>query len=265
MASTYPAGAVEAPLPAPAVRDRGRFFVAYAAICLIVAVGGFVPSFWYPVASASFGGTWLVVFHGVMFTAWTVLFLSQTLLVERGRLIDHRAWGVAGVSLASMLLLIGIATAIASLEARLAAGFGDRARAFTVVPITSVALFFGFFAAAVANVTRPDWHKRLMMIATGVALVPAFARMFFVLVDGRAIGATAATSRPGTPEIALRPSAAVLALLLGAALADRRRRGSWHPAWSWGIGIFVVICLARVPLSRTQGWYSFADWLVAFG
>lgn len=265
MASTYPVGAVEAP-PSPVVaRDRGRFFVVYAWICLAVAFGGFVPSFWYPLASTGFGGTWLVVFHGVMFTGWAVLFLTQTLRVERGRLVDHRAWGVAGVSLASMLLLLGIATAVGALEARLAAGFGDKARAFTIVPISSIAMFFGFFVAAVANVHRPDWHKRLMMIATAASLLAAFARFFFVLVDGRAFGATAATSPPGIPEVALRPAAAVLTLLVGAALVDRRRRGGMHPAWYWGIGIYATISITRVPLSRTQAWYAFADWLVAFG
>jgi hypothetical protein len=254
-----------AALRPPAVtRDRGFLFVAYALVCFAIAIGGFVPSFWLPAARLGFGGTWLVIFHGVMFSAWSALFLSQTVLVERGRVIDHRAWGLVGISLASMLLLLGFATAVASLEARLAAGFADRARAFTIVPITSVMLFFGFFAAAIANIPRPDWHKRLMMVATGAALVPAFARIFFVLLDGRAIGATAATSPPGTPEMALRPSAAVLVLLLVTAIADGRRRGKLHPAWLWGMGIFAAACVARVPLSRTPAWYAVTDWLTAF-
>lgn len=263
MAATYSAD--QAPPPGIASRDRGGFFVGYALVCLAVAIGGFVPSFWLPMATTGFSGTWLVVFHGILFSAWPLLFLTQIVLVERGRLIDHRAWGVAGVSLASMLLLLGIATAVGSLEARLAAGFGDRARAFTIVPMTNIVMFFGFFAAAVANVSRPDWHKRLMMIAIGIALVPAFARIFFVLVDGRAIGVVEATSGPSTPMIALRPSAAVLALVVGAALIDRRRRGALHPAWIWGIAIFATVCLARVPLSRSDAWYTIADWLVAFG
>ena len=264
MATALPIEA-DAPSPVAAKRDRGAYFTIYAAICAIVGIGGFVPSFWLPMATTGFGGTWLVFVHGILFSAWVTLFLAQTILVERGRLHDHRAWGMLGVSLASMLLLVGIATAVHSLGARLEAGFGDRARAFTVVPITTVGMFFGFFAAAIANIPRPEWHKRLMMIATGTALVPAFARLFFVLVDGRPIGATVATSRPGTPELTLRPSAAVLILLVGAALADRRRRGALHPAWIWGIAIFTVVSLARVPLSRTPAWYAVCDWLVAFG
>lgn len=265
MATTFAGDGIDAPPVPVATRDRGRLFVVYAWTCLAVAFGGFVPSFWYPLSTTGFAGSWLVIVHGLMFSSWTVVFVTQTLLVERGRVIDHRAWGVAGVSLASMLFLIGIATAVGSLETRLADGFGDRARAFTIVPMSNVVLFFGFFAAAVANVRRPDWHKRLMMTATGIALVPAFARIFFVLMDGRAIGATGATSAPSTPLIALRPSAAVLVLLLGAALADRRQHGSLHPAWLWGMAIFVAVCLVRVPVSQTAGWYAVADWLVAFG
>jgi len=262
--ATLPADAREAPPPNSALRDRGGLFVAYAWICLAVAIGGFVPSFWWSMATGGTSGTWLVFVHGMMFSGWVVLFLAQTIQVERGRLNHHRAWGVLGVGMASMLLLLGIATAVGSLEARLAAGFGDKARAFTIVPMTSVAMFFGFFAAAVANVHRPDWHKRLMMIATGAALLPALARVFFVLADGRAIGATAATSPPGIPEMALRPATVVVLLLVGTALIDRRRRGALHPAWVWGIAIYAVVSLVRIPLARTPAWYAVADWLVAF-
>lgn len=265
MATTYPAGAADALPPLVATRDRGRFFVAYAAICVAIAVGGFLPSFWLPMATIGFAGSWLVVFHGLLFTGWTLLFLSQTLQIERGRLINHAAWGMAGISLASILLVFGIATAIGSLEARLTAGFGDKARAFTIVPMSAITMFFGFFVAAIANVRRSDWHKRLMMIATAASLTAAFARLFAVIVDGRAFGATAAMSPPGIPEIALRPATGVLALMVGAALVDRRRRGAMHPAWYWGIGIYAAVSVLRIPLSRTQAWYGFADWLVAFG
>lgn len=265
MATLAPAARSGEPTIRTSHADRGMLFVAYAWICLGVAVLGFAPSFWYPMGTASFNGKWLVVAHGVLFTAWPILFLVQTLLVERGAIMRHKAWGVAGVSLATMILLLGIATVEAQLTDRLAAGYGNRARSFSITPLTNIALFFGFFAAAVANVGRPDWHKRLMMIASAIVLLPAFARMIFILVDGRPIGPLPAITPPGAPELGLRPGALVMLLLVGTAIADRMRRGAVHPAWWWGIGTFGTVALARVLLARTEGWYAVTDALVAFG
>lgn len=244
--------------------DRGRFFVLYAWLCLAIAVAGFAPSFWYPLGVSAFNGSWLVVTHGLLFTGWAVLFLTQTRLVESGRLLNHRKWGIAGVSLATMLLLIGIATVEAQLTDRLAAGFGDKARAFTIVPLSNIALFFGMFATAVALATRPDWHKRLMMAATAVVLTPPLARFFFVLIDGRPLGPIPALTPPGTPLLALRPSSLVLMFLVGTAILDRRRLGRFHAAWGWSIGAFLLIAIARIPFAQTEAWRGFADWLVAF-
>jgi len=249
----------------PAAADRGRFFINFAWLALAIAVLGFAPSFWFPIGARSFNGSWLVVTHGVLFTAWAVFFLTQTHLVETGRLVSHRKWGVAGVSLATMLLLVGIATVEAQLTDRLAAGFGDKARAFAIVPLTNIALFFGLVATSLGMVARTDWHKRLMMAATAVALTPPLARFFFVLVDGRPLGPIPAVTPPGTPLLTLRPAALVVALLVGTALIDRKRLGSVHPAWLWAIGGYVALALTRIPASSTEAWYGFADWLVAFG
>lgn len=246
--------------------DRGRFFIDYAVVCLAIAVLGFLPSFWVPLGVLRYGDSGLVLAHGVLFTAWPLLFLWQTVQVERGQIVNHRAWGMIGVSLATMLLLVGIATVEAQLTERLTSGFGDRARAFAIVPLSNIALFFALFAAAVANVSRPGWHKRLMMCASAAVLVPAFARMVAVLIDGRPLGVPAGASPPGLPEMVLRPAALVAALMVAAALIDRRRRGgTTHPAWLWGIGLFVTIAVGRIAVARTEVWYSVADALVAFG
>lgn len=246
--------------------DRGQFFVSYAIVCLAIAVLGFLPSFWIPVGAARYADTGMVLAHGVVFTAWPALFLSQTMMVERGRIASHRAWGIAGVSLATMMLLVGISTVEAQLTDRLAFGYGNRARAFAIVPLTNVALFFGLFVAAIGNVARVDWHKRLMMCASAIVLVPAFARIVFYLVDGRPLGPPPLNAPPGTPELTLRPAALVLVLMIAAALVDRRRRGgALHPAWLWGIGLFAAVSIGRIPLARTEWWYAATDALVRFG
>lgn len=262
MTSTYADPALAAEVQ---VREKGSLFVGYSAICVAIAVGGFFPSFWMKLPSGSFGGSALVVVHGLLFTAWPLLLLSQAILVNRAQLGHHRAWGVAGVSLATMLLLIGIGTAIGSIEGRLAAGFGDRGRSFAIVPLSNIVMFFGFFAFAIANVRRPDWHKRLMLVATSAALTAAVARFIFLIVDGRPFGASATMSPPGTVTGALRPSAVIVILMVGAMLYDRKQRGSFHPAWFWGIGIYVAVALIRIPLAATPQWLALTEFLIHFG
>lgn len=266
MATTYTSDATTAARASAGSADRGQFYVNYAAVCLAVAVLGFLPSFWLPLGSARYADTGMVLAHGLTFTAWPLLFLWQTMQVERGRIANHRAWGVAGVSLATMMLMVGISTVEAQLTDRLAFGYADRARAFTVVPLTNILLFFGLVVAAIARVRQPDWHKRLMMCASAVVLVPAFARLIFYIVDRRPLGPPPVNAPPTTPELALRPGGLVLILMLAAALIDRRRRnGALHPAWLWGIGAFAAVSLGRVPLARTDAWYAFTDALVRFG
>ena len=116
--------------------------------------------------------------HGLLFSLWTLFFLSQALLVANGRLKSHRKWGLLGISLATAMLFTGLAVAIQGLDERLEAGYGDAARAFTIVPVSAILLFAGLVTAAIANLRRPEWHKRLMLIATTALLqaaLPAFS------------------------------------------------------------------------------------------
>ncbi len=244
--------------------DRGNLYLAFPAICLVIAIGGFVPTFWIPLASGGNAGSPMVVLHGFVFTAWPVLLLWQAWQVEHGRLSRHRAFGVAGVSLATAMLLIGIATAILSYQARTTAGLEPAARRQLIVPISNIALFFAFFAAAVACLARSDWHKRLMLIATVQTLIAPLARWFFVLLGERQIGASAAVSPPARPIQALRPTTIIIVLLVGAMLYDRKRRGFLHPAWPIGIAATLAVAVLRVPLSETEAWAGMVRWLAAF-
>jgi hypothetical protein len=72
------------------VREKARlFYVWIAAACAVVAFGGFAPTYWLQIPAGTFVGSPLVHVHGVLFSSWTLLLLSQTLLVANGRLRNH--------------------------------------------------------------------------------------------------------------------------------------------------------------------------------
>ena len=249
-------------LPTARARRAG-FYVWMAAVCAVVAFGAFLPTYWLQLAGGTFVGGPLVHLHAAVFTAWTLLFLSQTWLAANGGLRHHRDWGLVGVSLATALVLIGSATAIQSGSGR-AAIYGDAALAFMIVPLTAIALFAGFFTAAVANLRRPEVHKRLMLLATISLLNAAVARIFFVLKTGGGAGLRPGLGPPTPMTATIAPALLMDLLVLAAILYDWRARGRPHPAYLAGAAIFLAVQLLRIPLSQTTQWLAFAKGLTAF-
>lgn len=244
----------------------GNFYVWMAVACIVVSVGGFAPTYWLPLATGAFMNRGpLVNLHGALFAAWPFFFLWQTWLAAQGRFEHHQASGVAGVSLATAMVVIGVATGIGNMLHRLAEGDGDMARAFSVVPLTSIALFGVLVAIAVANVKRPDVHKRVMLVASISILQAAVDRIYYLLVVGGKPGVPLGFN-PTPPVMASVPGALITDLLVAAAMVyDWRTRGRPHPAYLIAGAVLLFVQLIRVPLGPSPPWLEFAHFLAGFG
>jgi hypothetical protein len=249
----------------PARTGAGYFYVWMAAVSVLIAFGGFAETYWLQLLGGTFvASAPMLHLHGLLFSAWTLLLFSQTWLAAKGSLDHHRAWGLAGISLATALVFVGVATAIHSMSVRIPLD-GDASRRFLIVPLTAIGGFAILFVAAVANINRPDWHKRFMLVATFSLLQAAIARFFFLAATGGGPGA-----RPG-----LAPAVPVATSLAGGAIADLlivagavydwRSRGKVHPAYLVGGVVMVALQAVRVPLSQTHAWLAFADGMARFG
>ena len=97
--------------------SAGRFYVKMAWVCLAIAVIGFLPTYWIPLARGAFDRPPILHLHALAFYGWTLFFVSQASLVSRRRIARHRELGVVGVALATALLFIGMAAALSSLRA----------------------------------------------------------------------------------------------------------------------------------------------------
>lgn len=241
-----------------------KFYVTMAAIFAAIAFGGFFGTYWLQVARGTFTGSPMMHLHGLLFSLWTLFFLSQALLVANRQLKTHRAWGLFGVSLATAMLFTGMAVAIQGLQFRLEAGYGDAARAFTIVPVSGVLMFAGFVTAAILNLRRPEWHKRFMLIGTTAVLQAAIARFFFLAATGGGPGARPGLGPPQPIEGTMLAGVLVLLLVVAAMVHDRRSHGRVHPAYWWGFGVIVTVQLLRPVVGYTEAWYRVADFLVAF-
>jgi len=253
-----------APERAPARRAvplrRSRFYLFAAIACAAVAIGGFMGTYWLQLPAGTFRGPPLLHVHGFLCTVWVLYLISQSNLITRGKIRNHRDWGLLGIALASVLTVVALAVALASLNQRLAQGAGDEARAFLIVPLSAIGLFAGFTAAAIANVKRPEWHRRFMIVGTVCLIQAALARVFFLISTGGGPG-----MRPGLSPVPPVSIAAVPALLLeliivAGMIRDWRVLGRVHPAWIIGAVVITLFELIRAPISASPAWLGFADW-----
>jgi hypothetical protein len=240
------------------------FFVWMAGACALVAFAGFAPTYWLQLPAGTFVGSPLLHLHGLLFSAWTLFFLLQTMFVARGRVHRHRAWGLLGVSLATAMVLVGFATADEVLAKRLAAGAGDKARAFHIVSTSMMTMFGGLVFAAIATVKRPQVHKRLMLLATIAVMPPAVARLFFAFNVGISPGLRPGLGPPRTVESVMASNLAADMLILVGLIYDWRTRGRPHPVYLIGGVAIVGVQLLRDPISTTPWWYAMADFLARF-
>jgi hypothetical protein len=244
---------------AAARQRRSWFYVWMAGAFVIVAFGGFFPTYWMQLPARTFVGAPLLHIHGALFSAWTLLLLSQTMLAAAGKLDHHRAWGLAGIALASAMVVVGLVTAVRSLETELAAGNGDASRSFFVVPVSALLLFAGFMIAAIANIRRSEAHKRWMLLATIALLQAPMGRVAFILATGGGPGKRPGLSPPPPMLATMIPSLLLELFIVAGIVHDWRTRGRPHRAWLIGGAVMTAVIVLRGPIGATPWWIAFAD------
>ena len=236
---------------ARAVGSYDRIFYSGMAIAMAATVfAGFAPTYYLRgyTATATFSGLTsippLLHVHGVLFTAWVLLFLVQTVLVAGRKVATHRALGVGGVVLGIAMVAVGWQTAVGA-AARGSAPPGLDPMIFLVVPIFDILLFAGFVSAAIAQRRNKEAHKRLMILAYVSIITAAVARL------------------PGV--MPLGPfgffGLAFLFVVVGI-VYDFISRGRIHPVYVWG-GLLIALSVpGRLMLSGTALWRTIAQTLV---
>lgn len=162
--------------------------------------------------------------HGAVMLAWLGLLIVQSSLVQRGQVMLHRQLGILGVVLAAALIVLGMFTAQRAIALhRVPPFFTD---AF-FLSLTHVGLLFfaGMIVAAVANRSRPEWHRRLMLGALVLLMEPAFGRLLPMPLMG-----------PWGEWVIMAIQLATLALVMR---HDRKRFIAVHPATT--ISALVVV------------------------
>lgn len=230
---------------------RSAFYMWMAAVFILIAFGGFTPTFWAKLAMGQSVGKPILYVHGAFFSAWTLFYFVQSLQVSRGRIRSHRAWGMAGISLATAMVISVVLAAINSIKSAEPLGMADQARQFSIVSLSGALLFSVIFGLAIANNARPESHKRLMLLVMIPLMHAALARVFKAFLAPDAIG-------PPPVEISVPPGI-IACLLIGVAMIhDWRTRGRPHKVYLIGGPILLANILLAVPISQTPAWMAVA-------
>jgi len=228
-----------------------------ALACAATAFLGFAPTYWAPLARGAFSASPVIHFHGLLFFTWSLYFVIQTWLAASGRVVNHRAIGIVGVSLATAMTIFGFLASVHVMQHSAALGQKEAGIAFSIVPMSGIAFFAVVFVLGIVNTRRPEVHKRLMLLAAVSILDAAIARWFLTFL--------APPGPPGPPPVPVTIAPAVVAalLLVVAMVRDWRTEGRVHPVYIYGTLAMLAVKVLNWPVSETATWHSFAGGILA--
>ncbi|HYF13987.1 MAG TPA: hypothetical protein VD971_02815 [Phycisphaerales bacterium] len=243
----------------PAAFEPSRWFYTFTAlVLLVVSVVGFQHFYFqgraYPGRDIPPPIRTLVIAHGVIMSAWILLFATQPALVAaRGRKA-HVRLGWFGVALACAVVVSGSMLAVQAMhiapsEMQI---WGMTPKQFLTVPLLSVAVFAGFVAVAVWKRRKPAIHRAMMLAATLAASDAAIARID--PINSLYLGTVC--------ERVFGPFFAMLVLgvlLLAIRCAVTRSFDRWL---ALAVGVLFVTSALTVGVAHTDAWDAFASSLM---
>ena len=229
-------------------QSEHAFFLGMTLLTTAIVIWGFAPSFF--LRGIVLRGVpsyldpplqpirWLYVAHGLVFTAWVALGLTQVVLVASGRTGLHRRVGRIAFVLAPAMVVLGVA----------ATGYATRhgfhgplvpAPTFSTVPLSDLALYSAFVTAGIAARRQPQTHKRWMLFA-----MIAIAEAGWTRID-----ALNPASVP--PWVSTE-----LALVVPIIAWDLTRLGRLHAATVWGSAAIAGAFSLRLWVGATPAWLA---------
>jgi FtsH-binding integral membrane protein len=121
----------------------------------------------------------LLWMHGAAFSTWLVFFTLQSALVRGRRVSVHRFLGWFGAGLATAMVVLGFTIAVVMARFDTFVLHQKGAGAFLSVPFCDMIIFGACIALAIYWRKRPEYHRRLIFIATCGLVDAAIGRFDF--------------------------------------------------------------------------------------
>ncbi len=230
----------------PRLFDRKLFLAAAIGFPLIV-LAGYFKSYYFiaffpdarPIANT------LVHAHGLVMSAWVLYFVAQVALIRSKNVKLHMSMGLAGIVLAVIVIVVGMATAYDAQLVRGAAPPGENPHSFFIFPVSDMSLFVLFFAGAIYFRKRAAEHKSLMLL-TAINFLPA--ALFRIPVP--------------PPEYTVPWAFGIPAILAVTLLAWHSvKHGRINKVFAGGVAVLLFALPLRPIIGGSQVWLAIVGWL----
>jgi hypothetical protein len=230
-------------------RRRERwFYVAMSIAAVITVFAGFSRTYYLRPYFTAGPLMPLLHLHGLVFTSWLALFLTQTTLVAAHRTDIHRRLGILGGVIAALMIVIGPTTAVIRASQGATPVPGVSPLSFLAIPLGDMFVFAILVGAGFYYRRRADVHKRLMLLATIAILGAAIARLPFAIMQA------------GPPAFFGFTDVFILLCVLYDLITLKRV----HRATILAGLLIVASQPLRLMLGGTHVWIAFAGWLTHF-
>ena len=160
---------------------RGRqvekyFYFAMSLLVAVAVVYGFSNTIGVNLIHPTVPRPRLLYFHAAIFFGWLIFLIVQSGLVRTGNVRLHRRLGWFGVALGVTIVVLGVSTAITMTRFKISELHSTTAAMDMIVPMWDMIAFAVTFALAIYWRKRPEYHRRMMLVATCVLTAAGFGR-----------------------------------------------------------------------------------------
>ncbi len=158
----------------------GRYFyLVMSLVMTAVVIAGFSRTVDANLFHANPPRPLLLWFHGAAFSAWLVVFISQSALVRVRKVSVHRLLGWAGAVLAAAMVVLGTLIPVVMTRFHVDVLHEQNVESFMSVPFCDMIAFATFVSLAIYFRKKPEFHRRLLYMATCHLLDAGIGRFDF--------------------------------------------------------------------------------------
>jgi len=233
-----------APNPALSTRLRDRRFYLLATIlCAALVFAGFARTFYLNGFFAKMHLPPLFIVHGVVFSSWLGILVTQAFLVSARKVQIHKKLGYASIAVVAAMLALGWIMSVQAAQRGFTPPGGPEPLAFLAFQLFGLFAFVALIASGYLLRDRPETHKRLMVGATILLLTPAVARIFLIYTSNAVLPKTLCVQ---------------FALFLACMAYDLVTRKRVHMAWFWSMAAFLAFVFGAILGGPTRAWLAIA-------
>ncbi len=156
------------------------FYFCMALVMAAVVVAGFSKTVGDNLFHANPPRPVLLWMHGAAFSAWMVFFIAQSSLVRVRKVSWHRFLGWFGAGLAGGMVVLGCVINVVMTRFHAVQLHEPDGESFMAIPYCDMMVFGVCVGLAIYWRKRPDFHRRLLFIATCQLMDAGFGRFAFV-------------------------------------------------------------------------------------